>query len=161
MILRVSTGRLDQSVTRLDTATLLSLLNHAQSDSILDATASAEKLGLNVDIALDTQRLGNLVKSNKRGVADKFSRRVDSGSAGLNVRDLRRHFGGLCVNEGKRKKWILIRENEMTVKNKKHATRTKTLSGRRGGMTDRNSLIDESLPRQCRDYPVETVLEPG
>jgi len=101
MILRVSTGRLDQSVTRLDTATLLSLFNHAQSDSILDATASAEKFGLNVDIALDTQRLGNLVKSDKRGVADKFSRRMDGGSAGLNVRDLRRHFGGLCVNEGK------------------------------------------------------------
>ena len=63
--LRVTASGLDEGIARFDSPTLLCLLDHAQSYSVLDAASSIEELGLDVDIGFDSKRLGQLVQSDE------------------------------------------------------------------------------------------------
>lgn len=86
--IRVSAGGLDQGVAGLDSAALLGLLNHPQGDAVLDAAAGIEQLRLCVDIALDSQALGDLVEPDKGRVADEVGGREDGRGIAPDLGDL-------------------------------------------------------------------------
>jgi hypothetical protein len=48
----------------------LGSFDHAQGDAVLDTATGVEKLELSIDGGLETEGLRDLVKANKRGVAD-------------------------------------------------------------------------------------------
>ena len=85
--LRVSTGGFNEGVSRLNAATLLSLLDHAKSNSVFDTSTSVEELSLCVDLAFNAERLRDLVETNKRGVANKLGGGEDSRRATTNMRN--------------------------------------------------------------------------
>ena len=106
--LRVATGRLNESITRLDAARSLSLFNHAQGNAILDTATGIEVLQFGVDGSIDSQGAGQTVQSNKGGVAYLLgdciqSDRRDAGGSGRShdVRECTECTTVRCGEEGR------------------------------------------------------------
>lgn len=67
---RVTTGRLDQRVARLDAPGFLRLFDHAQGNAILDASSRIEVFQLRINGRFDSQTLRKAVETHQRGVSD-------------------------------------------------------------------------------------------
>lgn len=74
--LRVTGSWLNESVSWLYAARLLSSLNHAKRNAVLDGSSSIEELDLGVDLTLDTQALWDSVQANQRSVSNELSNRL-------------------------------------------------------------------------------------
>jgi hypothetical protein len=94
----VAAGGLDEhAVSGSDAAFLLSGLDHAQGNAVLDGAAGVEELAFGVDLAVDAERLGDAVEADERGVADVLEDAVhDGGRLARGARCDVRH-GGLCL----------------------------------------------------------------
>mmetsp|Transcript_112508 Transcript_112508/g.157789 ORF Transcript_112508/g.157789 Transcript_112508/m.157789 type:complete len:379 (-) Transcript_112508:2-1138(-) len=68
----VSTGGLNEDVTWLNSATLLSLLNHPLGNAVLHRAAGVEELNLAKEIAIHIEELGKSRHANHRGEANQI-----------------------------------------------------------------------------------------